>query len=109
MNPVGIYPANQSYSNWLNKAAFSTPANGTYGNLGLNNIKGPGNFNVDMSLVRIFKARERISLQIRAEAFNLPSWVNFSNPTSALNSNLFGTITSDDAPRIVQLAGKIMF
>jgi hypothetical protein len=108
-NPAGIYPANQSYSNWLSKAAFSTPANGTYGNLGLNNIKGPGNFNVDMSLVRIFQVRERISLQIRAEAFNLPNWVNFSNPTSALNSNLFGTITSDDAPRIVQLAAKIMF
>ena len=108
-SPGTIYPANQSYGNWLNRAAFSTPANGTYGNLGLNNIKGPGIFTLDMSLVRSFRLREKMSLQIRAEAFNLPNWVNFSNPTAALNSNIFGTITAAGDPRIVQLAAKFLF
>jgi hypothetical protein len=50
-----------------------------------------------------------MSLQIRAEAFNLPNHVNFNNPTAALNSNLFGIITTAGDPRIVQLAAKFLF
>jgi hypothetical protein len=104
-----IYPANKNYSNWLSRSAFATPPNGTYGNLGLNNIKGPGSFTLDMSLVRSFPIRERMSLQIRGEAFNLPNHVNFNSPTAALNSNLFGIITTAGDPRIIQLAVKFLF
>jgi hypothetical protein len=108
-NPSGIYPSNQSYTNWLNKSAFTMPGNGTYGNLGLNNIKGPASFTFDLSLVRIFPIRERISLQLRGEAFNLPNRVNFGLPTAAFNSNIFGTITTAGDPRIIQLAAKVIF
>jgi hypothetical protein len=109
VNPSGIYPASQNYTNWLNRSAFGTPGNGSYGNLGLNNMKGPGIFTLDMSLVRTFPIRERMSVQIRAEAFNLPNHVNFSNPSAALNSNLFGTINAAGDPRIIQLAAKFLF
>jgi hypothetical protein len=54
-NPAGTYPANQSFSDWINKSAFALPPTGSYGNLGLNNIKGPGFFTLDVSLVRDFK------------------------------------------------------
>jgi hypothetical protein len=91
--------------------AFSTPATGSYGNLGLNNFKGPGYFTLDVSFVRNFKIREKMSLQIRAEAFNLPNKANFSTPVATLTSGNFGQITSTgtNPPRIIQLAGKFYF
>ena len=112
----------------LNPAAFAIPALGTYGNLGYNNIKGPDTIQLNMALSRIFPIREKISVQIRAEAFNLPNLLNglASNgaggtaPTiGALNSPLFGAVTQDISgnngltnggdPRIIQFAAKLVF
>ena len=113
------YAANQSVTNWLNKAAFGIPAAGTYGNLGYNTVKGPGMLQINIALSRNFRIREKMNLQIRAEAFNLPNILNGSVPNGALNSSLFGTITSDISgnngltnngdPRIIQLAAKFVF
>jgi hypothetical protein len=50
-----------------------------------------------------------MSLQFRAEAFNLPNRTNFNTPTATLNSGNFGVITSAGDPRIVQLAMKFIF
>ena len=111
VNPAAIYPANQSVTNWISASAFANPPTGSYGNLGLNNIKGPGYFTLDVSFVRNFKIREKMSLQIRAEAFNLPNKANFSTPVATLTSGNFGQITSTgtNPPRIIQLAGKFYF
>ncbi|HJT86208.1 MAG TPA: hypothetical protein VJ732_00085, partial [Bryobacteraceae bacterium] len=115
------YPASQGVNGWINAAAFGTPAPGTYGNLGNNNLKGPGVVQLDMALSRTFRIRERQAVQIRGEAFNLPNHLNPSNPVASLNAGNFGKITSDISgtngltgatpgdPRIVQLALKFMF
>jgi hypothetical protein len=103
------YPAHQTISNWINASAFAVPTPGTYGNLGYNNLKGPGSLTLDMSLVRTFRVREKMSLQLRGEAFNLPNKANFNNPTSALNSGTFGQIQGTTDPRIIQLAAKFLF
>ena len=50
------YPANQTFSNWINKSAFATAAPGTYGNLGYNNMKGPGIVQLKCSSVAEFLA-----------------------------------------------------
>jgi hypothetical protein len=108
LNP---YPARQTVTNWVNASAFTSAAPGTYGNLGYNNMKGPGFFTLDLSLVRSFKVRENMSLQLRGEAFNLPNKANFSTPVATLNSGTFGQITSTgtNGPRIIQLAAKFLF
>jgi hypothetical protein len=118
------YPANQSVNNWLNPAAFCAPVPGTYGNLGLNNLKGPGIFQFDLALTRIFAIKEKRSLQLRAEAFNLPNHLNpaipgTGNPVlSTTNSASFYRITQDISgtggltagdPRILQIALKFLF
>ncbi len=113
------YCANRNYTCWLNRAAFGSPAPGTLGNLGNNNLAGPGYFNVDLALSRRFPIREKQSLEIRAEAFNLENRVNFLNPAavslvggvsgSALNSSNFGKILADVSPRIMQFAVKYAF
>ena len=103
---------------WNNRAAFSTPATGTLGNLGIGNMKGPGVVQIDLALSRMFKIRERQTLQLRGEAFNLPNHVNLAIPNSAMNGGTFGTITSDISGtsglstgdyRVVQFALKYIF
>lgn len=103
------YAANKSASQWLNPAAFSAPAVGTYGNMGAQNILGPGSFRVDLGVTRKFAIRENQTLEFRAEVFNLPNRVNLGNPVTSLASPNFGRILSADDPRIMQLALKYVF
>lgn len=119
LTPDQIYPSNQSVSHWINTAAFALPALGTYGNLGLNNMKGPGVFQFNMALSRTFTIAERKTIQVRAESFNLPNHLNPSAPAGSVSSSAtFGQILSDisgnnglDAgdPRIIQFAMKFVF
>ncbi len=122
-----VFVPNRTPSNYLNPAAFAQPALGTYGNLGANNILAPGSVYINVGVTRIFRIRERMSLQFRAEAFNIPNHVNygppnglsgngtatstagFITPTAALNNPLFGKILSADDPRILQGALKLVF
>jgi hypothetical protein len=117
--PNSVYAANPTVSQLLNPAAFAIPALGTYGNLPDNDIKGPHIIQLNMAFSRIFPVRERMSFQIRAEAFNLPNLLNGAVPSGALNSPLFGKVTTDISgnngltnsgdPRIIQLVGKFVF
>ena len=94
---------------WIASKAFSSAVSGAYGNLGYNNLKGPGLFSLDLALSRSFPIDDKRSLQVRAEAFNLPNWVNFNPPVSTLTSGAFGQIQSSADPRILQLAMKFLF
>src|SRR5207249_6502688 len=62
---------------WLNQAAFGSPAPGTLSPVPIHSYLGPGAFNLDMGLTRSFpiggKTRE---VQLRAEIFNLLNKVN---------------------------------
>src|SRR5262249_25429137 len=53
---------------------------GTYGNVAYNSFKGPHTVQLNMAVSRTFAVRERTSLQVRAEAFNLPNHVNLGTP-----------------------------
>ncbi|HXP87631.1 MAG TPA: TonB-dependent receptor [Bryobacteraceae bacterium] len=105
---------------WANAAAFGIPALGSYGNLGQANIAGPGMFQLNVALSRTFPVwGEKRTLQVRAEAFNLPNKVNLSIPVNSLTAPNFGQVitdisgnnglTSQGDPRIVQLAMKLVF
>src|ERR1019366_9912557 len=89
------YPANQNVNNWITLSGFANPATGTYCNLGFFNLKGPGVFQLNVVLSRTFVVREKKTLQVRAEAFNLPNHLNASTPAAAYNAGNFGQITSD--------------
>jgi hypothetical protein len=112
------YCPNKNKDCWVNPAAFLAPLPGTFGNLGNNNIRGPGYFNLDLALSRMFVITERHRVEIRGEAFNVQNRVNFNNPatitypngpTAAMTANTFGKITSDAGPRIMQFAVKYVF
>ena len=74
------YAAVQSATQWLNPAAFSPAAPGTYGALGTNNVLGPGMLQIDMNLSRQFTIKEKQKLEFRAEVFNVPNLVNLNTP-----------------------------
>ena len=99
-------------------------ASGTdFGSVGRNVLRGPGQTNVDFSIIKRLPLSESKNLEFRAEFFNLFNHVNFANPISnlnaaSINSNTgqiinpgdFGRIAStSNNPRLIQLAIKVNF
>ncbi|HYO83804.1 MAG TPA: TonB-dependent receptor plug domain-containing protein, partial [Bryobacteraceae bacterium] len=95
---------------YFNPAAFALAAPGTFGNAPRNFLRGPGAVNFDISAVRNFAIRESLRLQFRGEFFNAFNNVNLGTPLANVNVPArFGRIESAAAPRIVQLALKLVF
>jgi hypothetical protein len=100
---------------WFNPAAFILPPANTYGNLGRGVYTGPGLAEVDLSLFKTFKIRERLSLQGRAEMFNVANHPNFATPNttvfaSGAISPSAGLITSTvTTSRQTQFGLKLIF
>jgi len=90
---------------WFNPAAFSIPQSGTWGNMGVGVIRGPGTSQVDMSLFKNTSLSERVKLQFRAEFFNILNHTNLGFPNSALYSGNQFTATPTQNPS----AGRITF
>jgi hypothetical protein len=112
--------AGQNSFQWLNPAAFTRPADGSYGTLGRNALRMPGVRNVDVNMVKNFNFTEAIKLQFRAEVFNLFNhpqvWglnTGFSadNPGGAISATAknFGQASSYRDARTLQLALRFSF
>jgi hypothetical protein len=92
---VPVYPAEQTYGNWLNLAAFAVPASRTWGNLGRNAFRGPGLAQVDFALSRNIAVAERREVVLRVEAFNIFNRTQAGNPgTNISTPGSFGIVTS---------------
>ena len=94
---------------WINVNAFRLAPFGTFGNEGRNNLISPGWKNVDVVLSRNFQLLERLSLQFRAESFNVANHPNFDLPAQTFGVPGFGSITSAEAPRQIQFGLKVRF
>ena len=125
----GVNPINSNWQTapdvigYLNGNAFSQPADGTFGNLGRNEIYGPKFWNVDFAVTKNTRISENVTLQLRAELFNIFNHPNFALPNFFIvpGSPAQGLITQtpDQAqtnpglggggPRVVQLGVKINF
>jgi hypothetical protein len=100
---------------WFNPNAFILPTPGTYGNLGRSVYLGPGLEETDMSLMKTTALRESVSLQFRAEFFNLLNHANFGTPNATVFSGTSfspsaGLITTQaTTPRQIQFGLKLIF
>jgi hypothetical protein len=93
------------------RAKFSLPAAGEYGNTGRNAFRFPWSFNLDASLIKHVRIRESINFEFRAEAFNLTNTPYFSFPTVTVTTpaTVGRSLGTGTFARIVQLGAKINF
>ncbi len=96
---------------WFNPASFAAPNGPVLGNLGKNVYSGPGFTTFDSTLSRVIPIKERLSLQLRADAFNALNHPAFANPSVDQTSQSFGQVTSTaiSSARILQFAGTLNF
>jgi hypothetical protein len=101
---------------------LTPPAYGTLGNAGSGIFTGPVYRNVDFSVAKLWKLKERYSAQFRAEFFNLFNRADFNapgtDPSKGLNGGFgYATSTPDSTnpvlgsggPRHVQFGLKLTF
>ena len=99
-----------SAERWFDTSAFSVAPRFQFGNAGRNVVTGPGLVSVDASLVRTFRVRDRITLSLHAEAFNLMNRTQLDEPERyADEPSTFGKIFSAKAARQVQFALRLNF
>jgi len=102
---------------YFDPLAFGLPEAGFLGNLGRGALTGPGLLAVDASVHKILWQRERHSVRLRVEAFNVTNHPNFKTPSglALFDSTLrrlgaAGRITeTSTTSRQVQLALKWLF
>ncbi|MBY0506664.1 MAG: carboxypeptidase-like regulatory domain-containing protein [Bryobacteraceae bacterium] len=81
---------------WFDTACFAAPAALTYGNSGLNILRGPDLQQFDLAVLKNFgiPLRDGMRVQFRAEAFNLGNRANFRLPNFNIGVPAGGTITN---------------
>jgi hypothetical protein len=100
---------------WFTTNSFSKAVSGTWGSEKNGAFLGPGLQRWDVALIKNTNLIGPVKFQLRTELFNAFNHENFSNPginidagTPAQGGN-FGQISSGHNPRIMQIAGKIIF
>jgi hypothetical protein len=99
---------------FLNPAAVTTPAAGTFGNCPVGAFDGPGYKSADVSVAKDFSITERHSLEFRVDAINFTNTPifgfgqEFSGQHTAGASN-YGEIFTSQGARNIQFALKYHF
>jgi hypothetical protein len=116
VNGLITYP--HTVGEWFDTSVFSTPAPGTFGDLGHNAIRGPGRDNWNLSIFKTFAFTERLRFEFRAESFNTWNHTQFKGDQNGSFGNGIDTNTSDSRfgqvtaafdPRVFQLGAKLIF
>lgn len=100
----------RSVSHWFDTTAFTAPSGFVFGNSGRNILRGPNQFNSDVGLARTLRLNERVTLQIRAEAFNIFNTPQFGLPGATIGTTSAGVISTVVTPeRQLQFALRASF
>jgi hypothetical protein len=120
---VPIYVQAADHTLWLNPAAFSLPGVGQIGSLGKGAIRGKPINNLDFSVNKNWRVKEKYGVQFRAEMFNAFNHPNFNGFQNALNfqgntrqpgfgtvtNGSFGTLSNVQSHREIQFGFKFSF
>jgi len=118
---LGESPINENWQGtpnlqYLNLKAFTqvpviqaSGAASRPGSLGWGSVRGPGFWNVNLSIGKNFTIMEKVKLQLRTDMFNALNKVNFTGITTSINSATFGQARSTRGQRVIQLNGRLSF
>jgi hypothetical protein len=79
---------------YYDPAAWAQPEGVRFGDTLINQFRGPGGWNLDLSVFRSFPIGGRQRLELRLEGTNITDTAKFGNPTSAITSGDFMRIFS---------------
>lgn len=82
------------FATYQASSGVGTPIQTDFGNTAPDSFRGPGYFDIDTTLTRGFRIREKMSFTFGAQAYNTLNHANFANPSGSLSSGSFGLITS---------------
>ena len=106
-------PVSERLTRYFDQTTFTQSGNFQFGTLGrfLPNVRGIGQNNIDASLFKNFRFREKFNTQFRAEAFNLANHPYWNGPgTTITDLANFGIINQKGGQRrIMQLGLKLIF
>lgn len=83
---IGEIGANGTY---YDPSAWAQPEGVRFGNTGPNQFRGPGGWNLDLSVFRSFRLTGTHRLEARVEAANITNKTKFGNPNGNLQSGDF--------------------
>jgi hypothetical protein len=114
-------PGGKKIAEWINPAAFATPAAGTFGNAPRNVASGPGAWQIDFGAAKSIPLGEQAHLEFRSEFFNIFNHPQYGLPQATFGVPGFGSITQtvntttpvspvgSGTPREIQFALRFQF
>ena len=98
-------------NNYFNVNAFTSPDEFEYGSAPryLPSYRGPAIINADATLMKNFQIKERKSVQLRLEAYNVTNSPQWNSPNTSFGSTTFGQITTSTNSRTLQVAAKFYY
>ncbi|MDQ1469703.1 MAG: hypothetical protein QOJ99_1183, partial [Bryobacterales bacterium] len=109
-----ILPDYRTTLKYLNTSTFArvpviaaSGATAHPGNVGNGAIRGPGQWNLDVSLSKNFSIRERVQFQLRSDMFNSLNHTNLSGLVTEITNARFGQLTSTGGARTIQMNGRL--
>jgi hypothetical protein len=106
---IRVRNTNQIVIDSSGRTVFQNPAPGTVGNAGIAYLQGPGQFGLDMALMKRVQFREGMSFTIRGDAVNVLNKPQWGAPNMNINSSSFGRITSAMGARTITINARVDF
>ncbi|HET7697162.1 MAG TPA: TonB-dependent receptor [Vicinamibacterales bacterium] len=97
---------------WFDRTSFTQPTGVRFGNTGRNQFYGPGAYNLDFSVFRMFPVGGAKRLEFRVEAGNVLNHAVYGNPQGSITSGTYGQITGINGnypERMVRLGLRFTF
>jgi hypothetical protein len=113
-NQVSAIQKTKKLGEWFSTSSFAV-ASGNWGTEKNGALLGPGVQRWDMAAIKNVNLVGPVKFQLRGEFFNAFNHENFSGIGTGIDAGTpatggsFGTITSGHSPRVIQIAGKLIF